>query len=242
MKKRIIIGSMAIVAVVAAVVFTVIKLRGDSQVKRVEISALPYAFNALEPHLDAKTVEIHYTKHHQGYVDKLNRAFEKHPELFDKSLEELLIHLDQVPEDIRVDVRNQGGGDFIHTFFWNCMAPAKNPVHEPQGALKTALEKSFGSVADFKKKFEEVALGHFGSGWAWLVIDRDGALRVVSTVNHDIPQRDGLIPLLVVDVWEHAYYLKFQNRRAEFLAAWWNVVNWPYVAELFDNAGLKRVG
>lgn len=194
---------------------------------------LPYGYSALEPDLDGRTVEIHYTKHHQGYVHNLNIALAKHPELFSKSLEELLTNLDQIPADIRTAVRNQGGGDYIHTMFWNCMAPATTQPREPQGLLKTALEKSFGSIADFKKKFEETAIAHFGSGWAWLVVDKNGDLKIVSTPNHDIPQRDGLKPILVVDVWEHAYYLKFQNRRAEFLASWWNVVNWPYVEELF---------
>ncbi|MCL5436287.1 MAG: superoxide dismutase [Candidatus Dependentiae bacterium] len=201
----------------------------------VVLPPLPYLYNALEPYLDARTVEIHYTKHHRGYVDKVNKAFEKHPELVAKPLEELLTHLELVPEDIRAAVRNQGGGAYIHTFFWRCMAPAGAALREPKGALKSALEKSFGSVADFKKKFEEVALSHFGSGWAWLVIDKTGALSVISTPNHDIPQRQGLTPLLVLDVWEHAYYLKFQNRRNEFVAAWWHVVNWSHVEELFDH-------
>lgn len=207
--------------------------------KRFELMPLPYAFDALEPHIDARTVEIHYTKHHQGYVDKLNIALEKYVAMYgevEKSesfLEDLLINLDQIPADIRTLVRNQGGGVFAHNMFWRCMTVAKSVAREPQGALKLALEKEIGSFGDFKKKFSEIALNQFGSGWTWLVMDKNSNLSIVSTANHDIPQRDGLKPLLVVDVWEHAYYLKYQNRRAEFLAAWWNVVNWAYVEELF---------
>lgn len=215
--------------------FIVVQIARKKNMQKAEISALPYAYNALEPHIDARTIEIHYTKHHQGYVDKLNKALEKYPELRMRSLEDLLVNLEQVPEDIRREVRNQGGGHFVHTFFWNCMAPVQGVRSEPKGVLKDALEKRFGSIEGFKKKFEEVALGQFGSGWAWLVVDRTGELKIIGTVNHDIPQRDGYTPLLVVDVWEHAYYLKFQNRRAEFLAAWWNVVNWPYVEEKFTS-------
>lgn len=208
------------------------KKESDKPVKY-QLKPLGYVFSALEPFLDARTVEIHYTKHHQGYVDKLNAALEKHPELFKTSLEQLLTHLDTlVPEDIRTDVRNQGGGDWAHDFFWNCMAPA-DQRRELGGELKKAIEKQFGSFDEFKKAFSKVAAAHFGSGWCWLVKTDKGELEIISTPYHEIPQQRGKKPLLVVDVWEHAYYLKFQNRRTEYIDAWWNVVKWLFVEEQF---------
>lgn len=203
-----------------------------------EQSPLPYVYKALEPYLDARTVEIHYTKHHKGYVEKLNTAVEKHPELFKKPLEELLMHLDRVPEDIRLAVRNQGGGHWAHEFFWHCMAPAEAPqaprMPKP-GQLKTMIDAQYGSFEGFKLAFEKVAMGLFGSGWTWLVLDtKTNKLTIVTTPNHDLPQREGLMPLLVLDIWEHAYYLKFQNRRADFISQWWNVVNWDFVATCLE--------
>lgn len=231
MKRNMIITiAVAAVLVAACIVVFAVKLR--NKMEKYERAPLGYGYSALEPYMDAQTLEIHYTKHHQAYVDKLNKALEKHPELFKKPLEVLLVNLDEVPEDIRTDVRNNGGGHWAHGFFWKCMAPAQK--REPQGTLKAALEKTFGSVDEFKKAFEAAATAHFASGWCWLVIDREGNLKIISTPNHDLPQRDGLSPLLVIDVWEHAYYLKYQNRRGEFINSWWNVVNWPYVEELFN--------
>lgn len=231
MKKNMIITIIvASVLVVTGIIVFAVKSR--NHMEKYERAPLTYGYSALEPYMDAQTVEIHYTKHHQAYVDKLNKALEKHPELFKKPLEELLVHLDEVPEDIRLDVRNQGGGHWAHDFFWKCMTPAHGQL--PQGAFKIALEKNFGSIDGFKKAFEAAATAHFASGWCWLVRDGAGNLKIVSTPNHDLPQRDGLSPLLVIDVWEHAYYLKYQNRRGEFINSWWNVVNWPYVEENFN--------
>lgn len=191
---------------------------------------LPYAFEALEPHLDAKTMEIHFTKHHQTYVDKLNEALSKHPEVADKPLEELISDLDSVPEDIRMAVRNHGGGHLNHSFFWEIMAP--NAGGEPSGSLAKAIKDSFESFENFKLRFEDAAKGRFGSGWAWLVI-ANGKLGVVSTANQDSPLTEGKKPLLGLDIWEHAYYLKYQNRRPDYITAWWNVVNWGHVGQLY---------
>ncbi|MCS6993299.1 MAG: superoxide dismutase [Anaerolineales bacterium] len=191
---------------------------------------LPYAYEALEPFIDAQTMNIHHTKHHQAYITNLNAALEKHPELGSWSLDDLLIRLNEVPEDIRTAVRNHGGGHWNHDMFWQIMAP--NAGGEPGGALAKAIEADFGSFASFKAEFEKAAMGRFGSGWAWLV-ERGDKLAVVSTANQDNPLTDGLKPLLGIDVWEHAYYLKYQNRRAEYVSAWWNVVNWEAVAARF---------
>lgn len=182
---------------------------------------LPYEFSALEPHIDAQTMELHYSKHHQTYVTKLNEALEKHPELADKPLEDLLRNLDQVPEDIRTAVRNHGGGHHNHSLFWTVMGPNSGG----DGSLAEALKQNFGDVETFTKKFTEAATGHFGSGWAWLVKE-GSALKIITTPNQDSPLMQGLTPLLGLDVWEHAYYLKYQNRRPDYITAWWNVVNW----------------
>ncbi len=188
---------------------------------------LGYDFGALEPHIDAKTMEIHHDKHHQTYVDKLNEAISKHPELADKSVEELLKDIDAVPEDIRTAVQNHGGGHHNHTLFWEVMKPGG--AKAPTGALAEAVNKTFGSFDDLKAKLTEAALGRFGSGWAWLV-NRGNGLEVYSTANQDSPLMEGKTPLLGLDVWEHAYYLKYQNRRPEYVEAWWNVVNWETIA------------
>ncbi|GBD32825.1 MAG: superoxide dismutase [Mn] [Gemmatimonadales bacterium] len=198
-----------------------------------ELPKLPYPYNALEPHIDELTMTIHHTKHHQGYVNNLNAALDKHPELHQKSLEELLRGIDQVPEDIRTAVRNNGGGHHNHSLFWQIMAP--NAGGEPEGKLADAIKKTFGDFAKFKETFSNAAATRFGSGWAWLVVS-GGKLEVYSTPNQDSPLMEGKIPILGLDVWEHAYYLKYQNRRPEYIAAWWNVVNWPEVARRFEEA------
>lgn len=195
-----------------------------------ELPKLPYAYEALEPFIDAQTMTIHHTKHHQAYVTNLNAALEKHPELGSWSLTDLVAKLAEVPEDIRTAVRNHGGGHWNHDLFWNIMGP--NAGGEPAGALAKAIEADFGAFASFKAEFDKAAMGRFGSGWAWLVVKGD-KLAVVSTANQDNPLTDGLKPLLGIDVWEHAYYLKYQNRRADYVAAWWNVVNWEAVASRY---------
>ena len=191
---------------------------------------LPYAFDALEPYIDAQTMEIHYSRHHQTYVDKLNEAVAKHPELGEKSVEELLSALDSVPEDIRTAVRNHGGGHANHSMFWTMMGPGKGG--EPAGEFAQAITKTFDSVSAFKDAFTKEAVGRFGSGWAWLTMTGD-KLEVYSTANQDSPLLDGKRPLLELDVWEHAYYLKYQNRRQDYIAAWWNVVNWSEVEKQY---------
>lgn len=194
---------------------------------------LPYAFDALEPYMDAKTVEIHFGKHHKTYVDKLNLALEKHPSLFQKSIEELLINLDKVPEDIRIPVRNFGGGHANHSLFWEVMSPASKSG-KCSGSLLKAITRDFGNFDEFKKLFTEKSLAFFGSGWVWLVVDNTGKLEITCTGNQDTPLSSGKKPILVIDLWEHAYYLKYQNRRPEFVEAWWNLVNWDRVEELFN--------
>lgn len=195
-----------------------------------ELPPLPYTYDALEPYIDARTMEIHHTKHHQAYITNLNGAIEKHPELATKSLEDLLRDLNAVPEDIRTVVRNHGGGTWNHSLFWVIMSPKGGGV--PSGELAKAIDAAFGSFDAFKAEFEKAANGRFGSGWAWLVL-RQGQLAVVSTANQDNPLSEGMIPLMGIDVWEHAYYLKYQNRRAEYVSNWWNVVNWDEVARRF---------
>ena len=191
------------------------------------LAPLPYDYAALEPHIDAQTMQIHHGKHHQAYVTNLNATLDKHPALHGHSLDELLKNLAAVPDDIRMAVRNNGGGHWNHTFFWNLMAP--NAGGAPTGALAEAIASSFGSFDAFKEKFAAAGMGRFGSGWAWLV-DNGGSLEIMSTPNQDNPLMEGRKAILGVDVWEHAYYLKYQNRRADYLAAFWNVVNWSAVA------------
>lgn len=198
------------------------------------LPALPYPYSALEPHIDAQTMEIHYTKHHQTYIDKLNAALEKHPELQEKSVEELVADLDMVPEDIRTAVRNHGGGHLNHSLFWTILSPT-TAKSEPSDALKAALEEAFGTVQDFKVKFSEKSTLLFGSGWTWLVVD-GGKLSIVTTPNQDNPVTEGKTPIFGLDVWEHAYYLKHQNRRPEYVAAFWEVVNWDEVSRRFTEA------
>jgi Fe-Mn family superoxide dismutase len=192
------------------------------------LPALPYEFDALEPHIDARTMEIHHGKHHQTYVTNLNAALEKHPELQSRSVDELIRGVSMVPEDIRTAVRNNGGGHSNHSMFWQLMAA--DAGGEPDGALADAIAESFGSFAAFKEQFGKAGLGRFGSGWAWL-ISQGGKLVIESTANQDSPIMEGKTPILGLDVWEHAYYLKYQNRRADYIAAFWNVVNWAEVGK-----------
>jgi len=196
-----------------------------------ELVKLPYAYDALEPYIDARTMEIHHSKHHATYVANLNNALQPHADLQGKSLEALLTDLNAVPEAVRTAVRNNGGGVFNHNMYWMMMAPKAGG--EPKGEVAKAIDSAFGSFAAFKDQFTKAGLGRFGSGWAWLVVDKSGKLAITSTANQDSPISEGLRPILTVDVWEHAYYLKYQNRRADYLAAWWNVVDWPTVTRLF---------
>jgi Fe-Mn family superoxide dismutase len=195
-----------------------------------ELPKLPYAVDALEPYIDAQTMTIHHDKHHQAYITNLNGAIEKHPELASKSLEDLLMDLNSVPEDVRTVVRNHGGGTWNHSMFWEIMAPKAGGT--PSGDLAKAVDAAFGSFDAFKTEFEKAANGRFGSGWAWLVKKGSG-VAVVSTANQDNPMSEGMTPILGIDVWEHAYYLKYQNRRAEYVTNWWNVVNWDAAAARF---------
>jgi len=191
---------------------------------------LPYAFDALEPHIDAETMQIHHDKHHATYVANLNKAVAEFPDLGKKPVEDLLKDLTVIPEKIRMAVRNQGGGHYNHSIFWPMMK--KNGGGEPSGELSKAIDKTFGSFSAFKDQFTKTAISQFGSGWAWLVLDGSD-LKIEPSPNQDSPIRVGQQPLLGLDVWEHAYYLKYQNRRPEYVAAWFNVINWDYVTEQF---------
>ena len=194
---------------------------------------LPYAYDALVPHIDAKTMEIHHTKHHQAYINNANKALEAHPTLAAKSVEALISDLAAVPDDIRTAIRNNAGGHANHSLFWTVMGPGAGG--EPSGALAEAINSTFGSLATFKEKFTAAATTRFGSGWAWLSSDK-GKLVVESTANQDSPLMEGRTPILGLDVWEHAYYLNYQNRRPDYIGAFWNVVNWPEVARRFADA------
>ncbi len=196
-----------------------------------ELPALPYEKSALEPHIDAMTMEIHHGKHHAAYVNNLNKALESAPELASKSLEELISNLSAVPESIRGAVRNNGGGHANHTLFWQILSP--NGGGAPSGDLANAINAAFGSFDNFKAQFKTAATGRFGSGWAWLVVASDGSVSITSTPNQDTPVMDGQTPILGLDVWEHAYYLKYQNRRPDYVDAFWNVVNWAEVARRY---------
>ncbi len=196
-----------------------------------EVPDLPYAYDALEPHIDEATMHLHHDKHHQAYVTNLNAALDKHPELAGKSPEELIKDLSAIPEDIKAAVRNNGGGHVNHTMFWEIMGP--NGGGEPTGPLLDAINSAFGSVDALKTAVNDAGVKRFGSGWTWLVKSADGSLAVVSTAKQDNTMSDGHTPLLGNDVWEHAYYLKYNNRRPEYLAAWWNTVNWDAVSKRF---------
>lgn len=199
-----------------------------------ELPPLPYDYNALEPHIDEQTMRIHHDKHHAAYVANLNKALESASGLQNKSVEDLLMNLSSVPENIRGAVNNNGGGHYNHTMFWSIMGPKGGG--EPSGELADAIKAAFGDFNAFKEKVNNAGMTRFGSGWAWLVLDRDGKLAVVSTPNQDNPLSSGQKPIMGVDVWEHAYYLKYQNRRADYLAAWWNTVNWDEVAARYRKA------
>ena len=199
-----------------------------------DLPKLPYSYDALEPHIDARTMEIHYSKHHAGYVSKLNAALEKHPDLQGQTVEDLIKGIDSVPEGIRTAVRNNGGGHANHSLFWTVMGPGGGG--EPSGKLGDAIQSTFGDFGTFKDQFSNAAATRFGSGWAWLVAS-GGKLTVESTPNQDSPLMEGRTPILGLDVWEHAYYLKYQNKRPDYIAAWWNVINWDEVAKRLDAAG-----
>ena len=200
-----------------------------------EVPPLPYAYDALEPHIDKETMTLHHDKHHQAYVTNLNAAIEKHPELGSKSPEELIKNLDAIPEDIRPAVRNNGGGHVNHSMFWEIMKPGGGGA--PTGPLADAINVTFGSLDALKTAFNDAGVKRFGSGWTWLVKTADGKLAVVSTANQDNPMSEGHTPIMGNDVWEHAYYLKYNNRRPEYLAAWWNTVNWEVITKRFEAAG-----
>lgn len=198
-----------------------------------ELPELPYAYDALEPHIDKETMNIHHTKHHNTYVTNVNAALEGHDDLSSKSIEELISDLNAVPEDIRTAVRNNGGGHANHSLFWQLLSPTGGG--QPTGAVADAINSKFGSFDEFKEKFEAAGKTRFGSGWAWLVVS-NGELEITSTPNQDSPLSEGKTPILGVDVWEHAYYLKYQNRRPDYLAAFWNVVNWDEVSKRYEAA------
>ncbi|TMC56685.1 MAG: superoxide dismutase [Chloroflexi bacterium] len=197
---------------------------------QLDLPPLPYDYNALEPHIDTQTMQIHHDKHHAAYINNLKAALEKHSDLMNKSVEDLLRNLNSVPEDIRMAVRNNGGGHMNHSMFWQIMGPKKGG--EPSGQLANAIKQAFGDFAGFKNQLKTAAVGRFGSGWAWLIND-GGKLSIMSSANQDNPISEGKNAILGVDVWEHAYYLKYQNRRPDYVDAWWNVVNWDEVAKRF---------
>ncbi|WP_238916791.1 superoxide dismutase [Clostridium sp. YIM B02555] len=198
-----------------------------------ELPQLEYKYNALEPYIDENTMTIHHSKHHATYVNNLNAALENYPELQNKSVEELVKDLESVPADIRTAVRNNGGGHFNHSLFWKLLSPNGG---KEKGALLEAINAKFGSFDAFKETFAKAAATRFGSGWAWLVVNKDKELEVVSTANQDSPVSEGLKPVLALDVWEHAYYLKYQNRRPDYVGAWWSVVNWDFANKLYEEA------
>ncbi len=194
---------------------------------------LPYAYDALEPHIDARTMEIHHTKHHQTYVDKANAALDGHP-MADRPVEEVLKNIDSLNDDIKQPVINNAGGHANHSLFWEILSP--DGGGQPPGSVADAIDETFGSLDAFKEKFANAATTRFGSGWAWLVVNKNGGLEVISTANQDSPLMKNLVPVLGLDVWEHAYYLNYQNRRPDYIKAFWNVVNWSKVEENFKNA------
>lgn len=196
-----------------------------------ELPELQYGYNSLEPSVDAKTMEIHHSKHHQGYVNKLNVALENFPELQKKSVDELISDMDSVPEDIRVPVRNNGGGHSNHSLFWEIMSPGGENC---SGKILEKINENFGSLEEFKGKFSDAAKSHFGSGWVWLIVEENGSLAIMTTINQDSPLMYGKKPILGLDVWEHAYYLKYQNKRLDYIEAFWNVVNWKKVEEFLE--------
>lgn len=206
----------------------------DSPKGPFELPPLPYAYNALEPYIDEETMKIHHDKHHQTYVDNLNKALNKYPDLYQFTLEELLRSANMLPQDIVEDVINNGGGHYNHTFFWEIMSP--NSPLEPSGNFKNAITHTFGSFDSFKEQFTQTALKTFGSGWTWLLKDANGNLQIVSTPNQNTPVPFGLKPIIAIDLWEHAYYLKHQNRRNEYIKDWFNVINWNKAEDLYNHS------
>lgn len=197
-----------------------------------KIEALPYEYNALEPFIDEETMRLHHDKHHQTYCDKFNAALEKYPEYYEKDAESLIVNINNLPEDIRLEVRNHGGGYVNHNFFWKSLSPAAQSG-APEGDLLDAINSTFGNLDNFKSAFKNKALALFGSGWTWLVKDEEGKLEIVNLPNQDSPLSNNKKPILALDVWEHAYYLKYQNRRAEYVDAWFNLINWSRASELY---------
>lgn len=204
-----------------------------------ELPELEFAPDAVEPYIDKETMTIHHDKHHQTYITNLNAALDKHPELKDKSLTDLVSHLEHVPKDIRTAVRNNGGGHYNHSLFWKILIPGG--AHEPSGSLREAIDSQLGGFEAFKEAFTAAATGQFGSGWAWLTLDTQNRLKVVNTPNQDSPLMDGETPLLGIDVWEHAYYLKYQNRRPEYIKNFFSVINWDFVSDVYEKVQNKAV-
>ncbi|MGL4796837.1 MAG: superoxide dismutase [Paraclostridium sp.] len=198
-----------------------------------KLMPLPYSYDALEPYIDKETMIIHHTKHHQAYVDNLNKIIANNPELSSKSLEDLLTNLDALPSNVKQGVINNAGGVYNHNFFWTIMGP--NQSSNPTGDLSIAINKTFGNFDSFKSKFKDSAMSRFGSGWAWLVSDKNGNLSIISTANQDTPISIGLTPIIGIDVWEHAYYLKYKNKRSDYIDNWWNVLNWSQAAKNYTN-------
>ena len=226
MKKKYSILLLATLSIVTfiALIPTISAKSSNLSDSQFELKPLPYAYDALEPYIDKETMMLHHDKHEKAYLDNLNKAISKYPELYKMGIEGMLKDLNSVPEDIRETVKNNAGGVYNHEFFWSIMSPEKNQT--PAGELLKAINKDFQSLDNFKSKFKEAALGRFGSGWAFLVKDKDGKLSIISTANQDSPISQGLTPILGIDVWEHAYYLKYQNKRGDYIDNWWNVVNW----------------
>lgn len=226
MKKKYSILLLATLSIVTfiALIPTISAKSSNLSDSQFELKPLPYAYDALEPYIDKETMMLHHDKHEKAYLDNLNKAISKYPELYKMGIEGMLKDLNSVPEDIRETVKNNAGGVYNHEFFWSIMSPEQNQT--PAGDLLKAINKDFQSFDNFKAKFKEAALGRFGSGWAFLVKDKDGKLSIISTANQDSPISQGLTPILGIDVWEHAYYLKYQNRRGDYIDNWWNVVNW----------------
>lgn len=216
----------------------VASLKAELRATPAELPPLPYDYGALEPYIDAETMRLHHDNHHKTYVDKLNQALQKSPNLQSKSVEALMRDLNSVPENIRTEVRNNGGGHLNHTFFWQIMAP--NAGGKPTGALAKAINDTFGSFDGFKQQFNQAGSDRFGSGWVWLVRSPQGQLQIKTTQNQDSPITEGLYPILGTDLWEHAYYLKYQNRRPEYLSNWWNVVNWSEVERRFAQTNTSQ--
>lgn len=211
--------------------FKIFSALEDPNNNQFTLKPLPYKYDALEPYIDAETMRIHHDKHQKAYVDNLNKALEKHPELYSKGLEGLLTDLNSIPEDIRQTVINNAGGVYNHEFFWCIMSPTHNQM--PTGDLLKEIESTFGSFDKFKEEFKQAALGRFGSGWAWLVKDKNNKLSIISTANQDAPISLGLKPIIGIDVWEHAYYLKYRNERGKYIDNWWKVVNWEEAGKNF---------